>query len=146
MHKHHTNSGGACAPTDQDPIEADEFIDGYLQAAAFLGVADGTGSPVSVDQLPEDFVAQARKDCLAFLADNLAIVREHCDQTGGWRGPTDSCGNDRYSATECAGHDFYYSRNGHGTGFLDRDTGAIGERLTASANAFGEHIPLGAAD
>jgi hypothetical protein len=94
MHTHHPNGGGACAPAStvgEDPIETREFIDGYLQAAAFLG-----------------------------------------------------CGNDHYSAAECAGHDFYYSRNEHGTGFWDRDTGKIGERLTAVAHTFGEHIPVAA--
>lgn len=37
-----------------------------------------------------------------------------------------------------AGHDFYLTRNGHGTGFWDRGLGAIGDRLTAAAHAYGD--------
>jgi hypothetical protein len=37
-----------------------------------------------------------------------------------------------------AGHDFWLTRNHHGAGFWDRGLGALGERLTVSANASGE--------
>ena len=37
-----------------------------------------------------------------------------------------------------AGHCFWLSRNGHGTGFWDRDLGAVGDRLHAKAKRFGE--------
>lgn len=36
------------------------------------------------------------------------------------------------------GHDFWLTRNGHGTGFWDRGLGAVGEELTRLAKAFGE--------
>jgi len=34
------------------------------------------------------------------------------------------------------GHDFWLTRNGHGTGFWDRDLGEFGERLTALSKDF----------
>lgn len=37
------------------------------------------------------------------------------------------------------GHDFALTRNGHGTGFWDRGYGEVGDRLTESARAYGEH-------
>lgn len=36
------------------------------------------------------------------------------------------------------GHDFWLTRNGHGAGFWDRGLGAVGQRLTALAESFGE--------
>lgn len=37
-----------------------------------------------------------------------------------------------------AGHDFVLTRNGHGTGFWDRDYGDAGDELTKWAKTFGE--------
>ena len=39
---------------------------------------------------------------------------------------------------EHAGHDFWLTRNGHGTGYWDRDMGSVGARLTEAAKSFGE--------
>lgn len=39
---------------------------------------------------------------------------------------------------EQAGHDFWLTRNGHGSGFWDRDIGAAGEQLTQAAHKCGE--------
>lgn len=36
------------------------------------------------------------------------------------------------------GHDFWLTRNGHGTGFWDRGLGKVGEQLTQLAKQFGE--------
>jgi hypothetical protein len=36
-----------------------------------------------------------------------------------------------------AGHDFWLTRNGHGAGFWDRGLGAVGERLSEAARAYG---------
>lgn len=37
---------------------------------------------------------------------------------------------------EQIGHDFWLTRNGHGSGFWDRDLGDIGTQLTATAKDF----------
>lgn len=37
------------------------------------------------------------------------------------------------------GHDFWLTRNGHGTGFWDRRNGDLGAWLTQQAEAFGEY-------
>jgi hypothetical protein len=36
------------------------------------------------------------------------------------------------------GHDFWLTRNRHGAGFWDRGLGALGDRLTSAAHAYGE--------
>ncbi|WP_087502374.1 hypothetical protein [Pseudomonas sp. SID14000] len=38
---------------------------------------------------------------------------------------------------ECAGHDFWLTRGGHGSGFWDRGLGELGEKLTAATKTFG---------
>ncbi len=40
-----------------------------------------------------------------------------------------------------AGHDFWLTRVGHGTGFWDRGNGELGERLADAARAVGECWP-----
>lgn len=39
---------------------------------------------------------------------------------------------------DCAGHDFWFTRNGHGVGYWDRGLGELGERLTKATKAYGE--------
>ena len=39
---------------------------------------------------------------------------------------------------ESIGHDFWLTRNGHGTGFWDRGLGDVGDRLSEIARRFGE--------
>jgi hypothetical protein len=50
----------------------------------------------------------------------------------------DACDRVGYGYTY-AGHDFWFTRNGHGAGFWDRvelGDGRVGERLTVAARAF----------
>lgn len=45
---------------------------------------------------------------------------------------------------EQIGHDFWLTRNGHGTGFWDRDLGELGDRLTELCRPYGEsHLYVG---
>jgi hypothetical protein len=39
---------------------------------------------------------------------------------------------------EWAGHDFWLTRNGHGSGFWDLGLGEVGDRLTEASKRFGE--------
>lgn len=57
-------------------------------------------------------------DCEAFAVDNAS------DLEGNW-------------TAEQAGHDFWLTRNGHGAGFWDRGKGAVGDRLSDAAHAYG---------
>jgi len=97
-----------------------EFINAYLEAVDFTELGEEGQPPVGAD-IDEDFLRESVIDCLAF-----------------------------YSRIECylsddniaqAGHDFWLTRNGHGTGFWDRpelygDT--YTEMFTKIAESFGE--------
>lgn len=92
--------------------------------------------------IPEDFgfadlapdsLAKIIEDCRAFQEANRADLEEACGMPSGRRG-------EPYDMTR-AGHDFWFTRNGHGVGFWDRDLGDVGEKLSAACGwrtTFGE--------
>ncbi len=88
-------------------------------------------------------------DCRAFIAGNLPDLRAYNDAVGPWTG-TDSRGYVEDEPSEAsAGHDFWLTRSGHGTGFWDRGLGELGGRLTAAAKVYGEpdnHTPYDCGD
>jgi len=116
--------------------EENEFILAYRVAAVWAST--GGPDPDRPEPLDEqgfdasDFTAEARDriraDCVKFIHDNKTWL----DVAGGL--PT---GARSYSDS---GHDFWLTRNGHGTGFWDRELGALGGLLTKAAEAFGECI------
>jgi hypothetical protein len=84
----------------------------------------GEANPVPLDEThtADDLDTAARRsvetDCRQFLAFNREDLGE-------------------IDAAQ-AGHDFYLTRNRHGAGFWDRGLGAIGDRLTAAAQVYGD--------
>ena len=96
------------------------FIDGYIEAIYFTETGD-MHQPDSDADLDSEFLGECISDCLAFCNQNLCYLSD--DQL------------------EQAGHDFWLTRNGHGTGFWDRDK-IYGEhyarRFTQVSRNFGE--------
>lgn len=117
------------------------FIDGYLTAALWsstdtiypIGTNDlesVEGETVNLDDY-EWASGEAEKledDCLAFITDNTADLLEYAAKK------THAAG---YDAFECAGHDFWLTRNGHGAGFWDRGLGELGDRLSEASKVYG---------
>lgn len=110
------------------PAQLDDALDAYVECAMWAstdtipGYGDDTW--VTLDNYPahpglRDALAA---DLHAFLTD--PAVAADLDATG--------------LAPEVAGHDFWLTRNGHGTGFWDRGLGAAGDRLTAAAHVYGD--------
>ena len=95
------------------------FIDGYIEAIYFTDTGD-MHQPESDTDLDSDFLRESISDCLAFCNHNLCYLSDN--------------------QLEQAGHDFWLTRNGHGTGFWDSDS--YGEhysrRFTQIARNFGE--------
>jgi hypothetical protein len=104
--------------------QTDSFTKAYLEAAAFADCSDDDEPGMADAIFSDEFIQQAVDDCRAFRADNadlLALVLE------------------KFSAGDQQnGHDFWLTRNGHGSGFWDRGYGEIGQRLTESAKKFPE--------
>lgn len=119
--------------SDIDP----PFLRGYIMAALFTedpcppgGGIDYRETGRDRDLLPrlsDEFLARAEKDCQGFQIDNREDIDEAID-TGRINGYDE----------ESAGMDFWYSRNGHGCGYFDRDLGDIGDTLQDAAQKRGE--------
>lgn len=108
---------------------ADDFTLAYLEAALWAST-DDDGDPLdqnySFDDFAPEAIAQAAADCQEFQLKN------------GF-----SYNDPQYSDEEKGGHDFWLTRNGHGTGFWDRGL-KNGEALAEAARAFGEcHLYVG---
>ena len=88
-------------------------------------------------------------DCEAFMDAEMADLLAYCDAMGPWSG-TDSRGAIENEPAEArAGHDFWLTRSGHGAGFWDRGLGALGDRLSDAARAYGspdDHTPYDCGD
>lgn len=112
----------------------DEFVTGYVLAARW------TSDEVSdTDEIAPEALASIRKDCTQFLETNLADIETYEDEIGVWHGNDTVRGNDAaYTALESAGGDFWLSRNHHGSGFFERELGALGDRLQTAAQSCGE--------
>lgn len=99
----------------------DKFTKAYLDCALWSSNGDDEeplDNNYSVDNFEPDFVQQAQEDCEAFQADNAELL----------------AGLD---PGQC-GHDFWLTRNGHGTGFWDRGYPThIGDKLTDAAHDYG---------
>ncbi len=103
-----------------------EFLQAYIEAALWSSNDESTeagGQPMDASYGAEDFAPETmerfRKDCEDFLdAATLALI------------------GDRVTL---AGHDFWLTRNGHGSGFWDGDWPEdAGHLLTERAHQFGE--------
>lgn len=113
----------------------DNFFRGYLICALWSetdNADDRGGEPLDANYGLEDIDpaarAQCRAECDAFVDANKADLEEYCERRGD---------HPEYTAADCAGHDFWLTRNGHGAGFWDRGLGELGKRLSAAARLEG---------
>ena len=94
--------------------EIDEFTAHYLIAALWTE-SDDDEIPLEnnyeLDSFADCALQKAKEDCGSFVKENA----ENLAQAG---------------SDEQNGHDFWLTRNGHGTGFWDRDYGKLGDKLT----------------
>lgn len=99
-----------------------EFVDAYLQAALWASSTPDE-VPLDVNYTVEDFtqeaVDKAVEESNAFIRANRNYLRA----------------SSKNRAQH--GHDFFLTRNLHGTGFQDRGYGSFGDILAEAARAFG---------
>ena len=101
------------------------MIEGYLDAALWVGVWDADGDLVhglTVADIDSATLREAESDVADFARSMWSIL----STTEPWA-----------TMPEQAGHDFYLTRNGHGAGFWDRGTGAAGDELSDAARPYG---------
>jgi hypothetical protein len=97
----------------------------YLECALWSST-DDTETPLDSNYGIEDIHARCIKEHDAQLADFEEANAADLEASG--------------ASPEQWGHDFWLTRNRHGAGFWDRGYGAVGERLTSAAHAYGESV------
>lgn len=105
------------------------FAKAYIQCMLFAETDDSDesgGDPLDSNYGPEDLapetIQQVHEDCSKFEAAHSERWADVPDRT---------FPDGTYSGEESAGHDFWYTRNGHGVGFWDPDR----QRLYGEENA-----------
>lgn len=111
------------------------------ELASMEGIAEDT-SLLSYGCERDDFTEEAqftlRLDCDEFVRSNYGDLAEYVELRGDVKCAPDSFGRTEYSASECAGSDFWLSRNGHGAGYFDRGQEPVFRRLQEAARVYGE--------
>jgi len=103
-----------------------DFFGGYVACALWSTPDDDGGfldNRFGEDDIDPETQRAMWEDCSRFLRENVADLAEMMEKTD--------------ATMETLGHDFWLTRNGHGTGFWDRGAEEVGERLTEAAHAFG---------
>ena len=97
----------------------------YLECALWSST-DSEGAELDAKYTVRDFapevVDKANKECSDF-EESIHKALKDADYRPDWKQ---------------VGHDFWLTRNHHGTGFWDRDLGDLGDKLTDAAVAAGE--------
>ena len=103
----------------QNLDDLDDFTRAYLEAAEWSGLDEEDMAALAVDPTWDAAsIERAVADCTAFRGAAADLL-------------------DGIDAGQ-AGHDFWLTRNRHGTGFWDRELGAVGDALTVAAHGYGE--------
>jgi hypothetical protein len=99
----------------------DAFTQGYVTAMFWTEEDELDGA--AFEDLDPESLQTIITDCQLFQRFNHADLDAY-----------EAAGRD----LEHAGHDFWLTRNGHGTGFWDRGMGELGGRLADAAGLYGE--------
>lgn len=100
--------------------DIDTFTAAYITCALWSSTDDNDiplDSNYSIEDIAPGTLAAMVADCIKFQTDNMEMI-------------IDDLGR--------AGHDFWLTRNGHGTGFWDGDWPEHGDALTVECKKYGE--------
>jgi hypothetical protein len=114
------------------------FEEGYLEAMFWLERVDfGEGEHLEdvygFEALTKASLERVREDCEGFIE----AAQKAAEKYPGVFWEDDEYDPEVMEASSQAGHDFFLTRNGHGTGFWDRGLGAWGRTLTDISKRFG---------
>ena len=111
--------------------DMNDFERGYIEALFFTNGDTGDEDEFRLNDLGVRRLTQAafksiHADCERFQRENAGELHSAWCERGG-----------DYDE-EQQGRDFWFTRQGHGVGFWDRNLGAAGDALTAAAHGMGE--------
>jgi hypothetical protein len=114
---------------DEENFEA--FLLGFFEAIDFTDITNPDNEELNDKQLSLETTRDLTADCRSFLARcYFYIMEEH--------------GNNKGNFSQ-AGHDFWFTRCGHGAGFWDGDWKKYGDLLTRLSENYG-NVELYAGD
>lgn len=146
--------------------DCSDFFQGYIEAMLFTSVCGGISmvdwtDPENVEAVTEGYadgsipgdsgfgdiypesLESMQMDCFNFEVKARALLSQAYGHTFPARVIGDGTLQDSHRPAwnydaKAAGRDFWFTRNGHGVGFWDRDLGDIGDQLSEIAREFGE--------
>lgn len=112
-----------------------DFLVGYVTCALWSSHDESNergGEPMDRNYSREDIafgsLLSMARDCRKFTRANAELLERFASEL-----PR----HEEYSQEERAGHDFWLTRNGHGSGFWDREVSDdVGHELTLASEAF----------
>lgn len=122
-----------------EDLDAEEILEHYLIAVLWSSM-DAEGEPLDDNYSVDDVAESAKEECFAEITSWL----KYCDSKGlleRYVNHPQVAKSARYSTEAMLGHDFWLTRNGHGTGFWDRGLGELGEQLSDTCETFGSCDP-----
>lgn len=109
----------------------DSFTQGYIEAMFFTDASSADDGDdldgATFAELAPAALIKIITDCAAFQRDCEALLNDVYGVQGHHE-------REPYDDTK-AGRDYWYSRNGHGTGFWDRGLGVFGDELHNAARS-----------
>lgn len=110
-------------------LNLEAFISGYVEALLFAESAidqDGeTVESLAGYDLSPTAMDAARQDCARFLDTAGRLIKQAIEES------------QDYDYIQ-AGRDLWFTRQGHGVGYWDRDLGDVGDTLSRIARKWGE--------
>jgi hypothetical protein len=105
--------------------DIDEFTKGYVECALWL-MTDDKGDDMDdfEGEIADSAWTTIIADCTSFQLTNRALLDEAID--------------DFHRPESHLGHDFWLTRNGHGTGFWDRGSEDVWEKLEEASKLYSE--------
>lgn len=103
-------------------IDKEPMLRGYLECAIFADLPEEYIGEFSSEDIAKESLEEARKDVDQFKSKSVELLKEMDKDT-----------------LNRAGMDFWYSRNGHGTGFFDREElygKEVSEKLQETSESF----------
>jgi len=112
------------------------FSTAYLECALWSSTDDNDDPLDKHDgEVSLDTLEQMEEDCANFQEANAELL-EQAYREPEWQAEDQRYDKPHYNA-EQAGHDFWLTRCGHGTGFWDRGLGDIGDKLSDACKPYG---------
>jgi len=106
-----------------------QFFIGFLTCALWSSCDNSTesgGEPFDANYSRDDIAFSSllsmARECRDFMHAHEKDLRRYCV---------------RMSGMEAAGHDFWLTKNRHGSGFWDQGLGELGRRLSENAKVYG---------